>query len=289
VTRFIFTATAGRSGQGYFSSLLNHHVADCVALFEEPRVTPLFPGALGDLERRVRRRFFETHELLGRGKAMIAFQAGDESALDCMAAKRIAWIIRETRGAAVVFDVSKYFVRGLHRATARAIPDLRLVRLVRDPIANMRSFLNRNKDFRLDNNAPDAPRNQLRLDPRVLDKAGLYLWAWCEVYLRTDALAAEFSLSPVVEIRTEHLRDVAIMTGHFAALRLAHTPLAAQTITNDNRSQGYAETRVSLSDIEAFERFRDLLPPAVVDRIPYLASYSPQVIYGSAIVGRKGT
>jgi hypothetical protein len=284
--RFFFTATAGRSGQGYLSALLNAHVPGCVALFEEPRVIPVLPGALGDLERLFRRRFVETHELLGRGKVMTAYQAGDETALDRMAAKRIAWLERRARGAAICFDVSKYFVRGLHRATARAIPDLTLMRLVRDPISNMRSFLNRNKNFRLDNDAPDAPRNALRLDPARLDQAGHYLWAWCEVYLRAEDLAAEFA-RPLVEVRTEELYDGTAMARHLATLGLIHTPLAAQPITNDNRSQGYAETRVGSSDVEAFERFRDFLPAAALDRITYLKSYDPRTIHGMALAAKR--
>jgi hypothetical protein len=289
MTRFIFTATAGRSGQGYLASLLNHHVPDCIALFEEPQVKPALPGALGDLERYFRRRFVETHELLGRGRAMTAFQAGDEVALNHMAAKRIAWLTHRMDGATVCFDISKYFIRGLHRAMARAFPNLVLVRLVRDPVANMRSFLNRNKNFYLDNDGPGAPRNELRLDPERLDKAGLYLWAWCEVYLRADALAAEFSLSPVVEIHTEDLRDAAIMTQHLAAIGLSHTPLLEQRTTNDNPSQGFAETRIHPADIETFERFRDFLPPAMLDRIPYLKTYNPRTAHCSLPPERKST
>lgn len=286
MTRFLFTATAGRSGQGYLTALLNAHVPGCVALFEEPQVNPALPGALGDLERRFRRRFVETHELLGRGRAMTAFQAGDEAALDRMAAARIAWLKRRVRGAPICFDVSKYFVRGLHRATARAIPDFTLMRLVRDPIANMRSFLNRKKDFRLDNDAPDAPRNSLRLDPAQLDTAGHYLWAWCEVYLRAEDLAAEFGKS-IVEIRTEELREEAAMERHLRALGLAHSKLAHRPITNDNRAQGYAETRIGPSDIEAFERFRDLLPKAALDRIAYLKTYDPRATHGAAMAERR--
>ena len=79
------------------------------------------------------------------------------------------------------------------------------VRLLRDPVLNMRSFLNRNKTFYLDNTRPDAPNNRLCLDPADLSRGELYLWAWCETYLRFDALVEEFAIAPAVEIRTEDL------------------------------------------------------------------------------------
>ena len=159
--RLIFTVTAGRSGQASLTELLNLHVPDCLAMFEEPQVRPHLPRALGDLERRFRRRFVETHELLGRGRVLAAFDAGDEVALDGFATQRLRWIDCQAgrRGARIYVDVSKYFARGLHRALLRARPDAGLIRLVRDPLLNMRSFLNRDKNFDLDNNDPGNRNN----------------------------------------------------------------------------------------------------------------------------------
>ncbi len=282
--RYIFTVTAGRSGQASLTDLLRRHVPRCLAYFEEPQIAPFLPGVLGDFERRFRRRFVETHELLGRGRVLAAFDAGDEATLDRYAAARLDWIDRRVarHGARIYADVSKYYARGLHRAIARARPGLGLIRLVRDPVLNMRSFLNRNKDFYLDNNRPDGAHNELRLDPEALSKGELYLWAWCEMYLRFDALVEEFAISPAIEIRTEDLNDPVRMAAHLAALGLEHTPLAAAPPRNTNESQGFRPTTVHAEDVETFERFRDRLPPAILARITYFADYDPRTMLAEA-------
>ena len=104
-----------------------------------------FRGVAGNLENRFRRRFVETDELLGRGKVLTAFEENDQVFLDAIVAKRLKSINAED--SSIYFDVSKYFARGLHKAFARACPGIGLVLLVRDPISNLRSFLNRNKHF----------------------------------------------------------------------------------------------------------------------------------------------
>lgn len=284
MTRYVFTATAGRSGQNYLSALLRRHVPKALVLFEEPQVRPILPRPLDSYERRFRRRFVETHELLGRGKVLDAFVAGDDAALDRMAARRLAWIERRVAHAKaeIYIDVSKYFIRGLHWPIARALPDLALIRLVRDPIRNMRSFLNRNKNIYLDNNRPDAPMNQLQLDPSALSPGELYLWAWCEVYLRAQAMADSGSIAKLVEVRTEELTDLAAMARHLDALGLAHTPLAGGGPLNDNAAQGFGATVVAEEDIATFERFLDRLPSGVTERIAYLRGYDPRCFHRSA-------
>ncbi len=281
MTRYIFTATAGRSGQSYLSDLLRRHIPGALVLFEEPQVRPILPRPLDSYERRFRRRFVETHELLGRGKVLDAFVAGDDAALDHMAAKRLAWIERRIAAARAdtYIDVSKYFIRGLHRPITRALPGATLIRLVRDPIRNMRSFLNRGKNIYLDNNRPDSNANQLRLDPAMLSPGELYLWAWCEVYLRAQSLADEGCISNLVEIRTEELTDLSIMARHLDALGLAHTPLSGGGSMNDNVAQGFGATLVAADDVSTFERFLDRLPAHARQRIGYFRGYEPRRIH----------
>lgn len=276
--RYIFTATAGRSGQASLTHMVAAHVPRSLPLFEEPQVNPVLPHVLGDLERRLRRRFRETHELLGRGDVLRAFAEGDAAALDRHAARRHRWLARSAarRDADVVFDVSKYFARGMHRALARRIPDFALVLLVRDPILNMRSFLNRGKNFYLDNNRPDCPHNALVLETDSLAPGEFYLWAWCEIALRFAALREEFDPAAVT-IRTKDLDDADAMTRHFAALRLDHTPIVVEPPRNTNAALGHGTTVVEAADIEVFERFRDRLPSAALERIAYLNEYDPHV------------
>ena len=77
--QYIFTVTAGRSGQGTLTDLLRRHVPSCYPAFEEPAVYRRLPAVLGNYERRFRRRFVETHELLGRGRVLTAFDRGDDA------------------------------------------------------------------------------------------------------------------------------------------------------------------------------------------------------------------
>jgi hypothetical protein len=277
--RHIFTVTTGRSGQASLSDLFRAHVPDCYVAFEEPSVFPRLPGVLGDLERKFRRRFVETHELLGRGRVLTAFEQGDEGYLDEIVRQRLRMADRRlaAHGASIYIDVSKYFARGLHRAFVRALPDLSLVRLVRDPIRNMRSFLNRDKNFRLDNSLPDAASNCLRLDSTGMQKGELYLWAWCEIYLRFDRLVEEFKVGRAVEIRTEHLTDPTRMEAALSALDLPHRPVAAATPRNTNVELGYAATSVTEDDVALFERFLKRIPADVRRRIAYFATYDPAV------------
>lgn len=283
-TRLYFTVTAGRSGQASLTEFLQKSVPGCLALFEEPQVRTVLPRFLGDLERRVRRRYVETHELLGRGDVLRAFERGDEAALDRFAARRLAWMDDQIsrHDAEICVDVSKYFARGMHRAIARARPDIGIIRLVRDPILNMRSFLARNKDFSLDNVSPDCAFNELQLDVAALSVGELYLWAWCEMNLRYDRLVEEFSLNPAVEIRTEDLNDTSRLADRFSALGLPFGKIEAAPPRNTNVSLGHGETIVRADDIETFERFRDRLPAAVRNRISYFDDYDPRVRFATA-------
>ena len=271
--RYIFTVTAGRSGQGSLTRLLMAHVADCYAAFEEPQAKVRLRGFPGDLERRFRRRFFETHELLGRGRVLAAYQSGDAAYLDRIVARRLEMI--EHLDVSIYVDVSKYFARGLHDAFARAVGDFGLIRLVRDPVLNMRSFLNRNKSFRLDNSAPDAPNNELPLDPGGFEPGEFYLWSWCEMYLRFERLVETYKVERAVEIRTEEINDSGTMARHFSALGLEHTPLTVAPPENTNRMLGHGETLITEADIRTFERFMSRLPATAIDRIGYLHGYDP--------------
>lgn len=274
-TRYIFTATAGRSGQNSLADIARRYIPGCLAQFEEPQIRPLTKQPFARYERLFRRRFIETHELLGRGRVLEAFVTRDDAALARFAQRRLDWIERkiEGAGAQIHFDVSKYFIRGLHRPIARARPGMTLVRLVRDPILNMRSFLNRDKNFYLDNNRPDAAVNQLRLDPANLEKGELFLWAWCECYLRAGALADEFGLNPIVDIATADLNDGPAMTRAFARLGFDIPAIDPGKPLNRNVANGYGATQVSAKDVELFERFRARLPAASLERLKTLHGY----------------
>ena len=273
--RFVFTVTPGRSGQASLAELVSRCCAGVDAAFEEPQVRPVLPGALGAVERHLRRRFLETHELLGRGDVLRAFAAGDEAALERHARRRHGWMLRRAAGKDVFFDVSKYFIRGMHRQLAALAGRPSIVFLVRDPVLNMRSFLNRAKVFRLDNNSPADRANVLRM-PADMDPPGLYLWAWAEGYLRGLRLVAERGLDAPVVIRTPDLVDAGAMSAHLAALALPCARVETRPAINTNRSQGHGATTAMRADAEAFERWRDAVPPALWDELEFMRGYDPR-------------
>jgi hypothetical protein len=278
IERFIFTVATGRCGQASFTEWVNRHVPAAFAAFEEPHARPRLPGALGDLERHFRRRFVETDELLGRGRVLDAFVAHDDAYIERVAAKRIAmaerWCARA--GKSIYVDVSKFFARGLHVGFARRVPKFGLVILLRDPVANMRSFLNRDKNFWKDNPPIDSARNQLRLDTKALGKGELYLWAWCEMYLRYLALRDSGQVTHAVEVPTRELDHPERVAAIFKALDLAHTPLTQVGAKNTNAEAGRGATVVTAEDVRTFERFLNRLPAGVVDRLGFLKSYRPR-------------
>ncbi len=272
--RYFFTVATGRCGQSTLTSLLNAYVDDCYAAFEEPSPVLLFRGIVGALESRFRRRFIETDELLGRGKILTAFESNNQAYIDAVVKKRLKKI--DSREASVNFDVSKFFARGLHKGFARACPGMGLVLLVRDPVLNMRSFLNRKKNFLLDNNSPSARSNLLQLDDNNLSKGELYLWAWCEMYLRYLDLIDTCDIGARTIIRTEDLNDAEQMSRHLDILGLTHEPICPIEPKNTNLGQGKGRTIILEDDIALFQSFLAKVPQNLLNKIEYLSGYSPE-------------
>lgn len=274
---YYFTVVAGRSGQATFSEILRRYVPSCHPAFEEPAPKLLLGGRLGQLEYRFRRRFIETNELLGRGKVLRAFERGDDDYIERIAKRRLEMINRSMQSdrTSIYFDVSKFFARGLHVGFRRLLPQIGLLRLVRDPVANMRSFLNRRKDFRLDNSLPDAASNILRLDSSDMALGELYLWAWCEIYLRFDRMVEEGGVTRWAELRMEHLDDPDRVESAFRQLGLDYLPVKPIQHINTNIKQGFLETRVDKDSIAIFERFITRLSSDWLEKIRYFDGYNP--------------
>ncbi len=273
--RFLFTISPGRSGQESLTRLFEASVVGAFVAFEEPSVRTRLPGRLANWERRFRRRFIETHELLGRGDVLRAFDAGDGEQLEKYAAARLAWIDRQLdrRSASIYIDISKHFLHGLHHPTLAQLKKrgdwpVSMIRLVRDPVANMRSYLNRNKDISLDYGAPDCPFNELRLDTAELSKGERYLHAWCETYLRGDRLIREFDLAPAETIATDDLSDPTAVGALLDRLGLAHGQVPFLPAQNTNVGRGFRPTETDSKDLETFARFMEKVPHSIRDRLP---------------------
>ncbi|MBT5400608.1 hypothetical protein HOL24_08715 [bacterium] len=282
MNRYIFTVTAGRSGQNTLSSLIENHVKCSYVAFEEPRINYLFKGKIANIERRFRRNFIETHELLGRGKVLTSFIDGNVKYIENIAQKKLNIIKKNmiANKSKIYIDVSKYFARGLHIGFQEILPKFSLIHLVRDPISNMCSFLNRNKNFYLDNNSPYAEGNFLRLGPDLMESSDLYLWAWCEMALRYENMKKSEFVDKYIEIHTSRLNDSDYMNQCFNTLDLGHDTIKENNIRlNTNVDSGYKKTEVTKYDVEKFEKFIDKVPKSVIATIPYLQTYNPHSIY----------
>ena len=181
--KFIFTVTTGRSGQATLHKILKKFTLNCHSEFEAPNINPVFPFFLGDIEKKIRRKFIETNELLGRGKVIAAYENNDIEYITKIAKRRLALIEKKMENLQVdyYFDVSKFYIRALYKGFNSILNSISLVFLVRDPLLNMKSFYNRKKNFLLDNSLPSAKSNLLRIDTKGLSKE-FYLWSWAEFF-----------------------------------------------------------------------------------------------------------
>lgn len=283
IETFVFTISPGRSGQGSLAACLSRALTDTFVAFEEPQVRLFLPGFLGHAERRLRRRFIETHELLGRGRVLQAFDRGDEAALRDFARARQDWLDHRMArlGARHYVDVSKHFLHGLHVFALEFLDtETRSIRLVRDPVANMRSYLNRGKTLALDYGPTDSKGNILQLDPDDLAPGEFYLHAWCETYLRGAAFVEDHGLPKPIDLKTESLSSRDDMADFLKRLGLPYREVVALPPQNTNTEGGYGVTRIGKQDIETFLRFRDRLSVEHLTKLPLDPDYEPAVVHG---------
>jgi hypothetical protein len=279
--RYIFTVTTGRSGQETLANLLNHCVDDVHASFEAPVINTIFKGRLANFEHKIRRRCFETHDLLGRGKVLKAYSDNNVSFINAIASKRIKTANNELsdKGKYIYVDVSKYFARGLYVGFCNILPQTSIINLVRDPLMNIKSFVNRKKNFLLDNNLPDDSSNILQLDSSNMQKEELYLWAWCEMYLRFQHMKNKKCVKNHVEILTEKLNDHDYLAKSLKLIDLRYRP-GCQVKTacyNTNLNSGHPSTFITLKDIDIFYKFIEKVPLDLRKKIVYLDNYNPEV------------
>jgi hypothetical protein len=280
--RHVFTISTGRSGQNTLSNILSRNIIDSHVEFEEPKVKYIFKGRLSNIERSIRRRFFETHELLGRGKVLTAYHLGEFDFIDSVAKSRLDRTARlmKKNNKKIHFDVSKFFGRGLHIGYLNLLDHVSLIYLVRDPILNMKSYLNRHKDFFLDNVNPASQSNILRMKDLDPNTGELYLWAWCEMALRYNELKKHKSVDKFVEIKTNDLNDTNALSEVFNVLDLNYDSIILpKERLNTNTSNGFSATKVTKGDIEIFHRFIEKIPADMLDKIDYLGDYNPNSIY----------
>ena len=261
IKNYIFTVTNGRSGQATLNKYLKLYATGCLSAFEEPQIRPIFPKFLNNIERKIRRRYFETHELLGRGNVLLAYQEKKIDYLKQIAQLRLKKIHKKANyaRATVYFDISKFYIRGLHLGFNSLLDNIKLVFLVRDPLLNMKSYINRNKNFYLDNSSPYEKNNLLRLKNNLV-KEELYLWSWCETFLRFKNIAQSKKIKKKLIINTSDLDNPNKIKKVFESLEIKHRNIKSLTKINTNLQEGRPMTKINVNDIKLLKKFMIKIP-----------------------------
>jgi hypothetical protein len=280
--RYVFAVYAGRSGGMQTTHFFNRNVDGCLAINEFPFFQASLPGRLGSWQRHFHRKFIESHELLGRGKFLEAFVSGDDRYLEKITRRRIRMIDKELRknNRTIYFDMNKLFARSIFRGVDLVLPKYSLVYMPRDPLKNMRSYLNRDKDFYLDNNRPEDACNELRLDSSDMVKGELYLWMWTELHLRFQTMCKLPKVEAYSTIRTEQMNDKKAWMQTLDELNLPYSDIRIEPPSNTNTKLGYGATKVTHEDVELFKRFLKRIPADLRKRVDYFDTYDPTLSVG---------
>ena len=151
-------------------------------------------------------------------------------------------------------------MRGLYKGFNQLLKCLSLVFLVRDPLINMKSFLNRNKNFFIDNSSPSAKNNLLKFHLEKFSIAELYLWAWSETFLRFHKIAKSKNVLKSIIFRTEDLDSPDKVTNLLDFLEIKHIKIRKIEKLNTNQDLGLMKTFIIREDINLLESFLDKIP-----------------------------
>ena len=272
INNYIFTVTAGRSGQATLYYILQKYSQCCLSSFEAPSINTKFSGMLGNIERKFRRSFIETNELLGRGKILTAYSESKNEYIEKIVKKRLLKIEKQSSQikADTYFDISKFYARGLHIGFNKILNEYSLVFLVRDPLLNMRSYLNRNKNFLLDNSLPEAKNNILKMNSSDFSRGEFYLWSWTEILLRYNKMSNCKKVKKSLHIKNDDLMDPNKISKILSILNIKHKPIEKIEKKNTNVETGLLPTKLYKNDVLLLKKFISRIPSKHLSDLNYL-------------------
>ena len=274
IKNYIFTVTTGRSGQMTLYDILLKHSYNCLTEFESPTLYKnIFSGKLGILEKKFRRKFIDTNELLGRGKTLKAYENNDIQFINKIVFKKLRNINKKLKktDSSIYFDVSKHFVRSLYLGFDNLLENYSIVLLIRDPMLNMRSFLNRKKNFFLDNSSPQLKSNILVMDTFGWSAGEYYLWSWVETILRFKKISNFQKVKKSLIIKTEDLESGKSIGQFLNKLEVPHKEIDDIKKLNTNISQGHGNTKISSDDCRVLKKFVSRLPSEKINDLGSLS------------------
>ncbi len=290
----IFTATLGRNGSQNLVDVFNRFGVDCFAEHEPPDLPlrqlgfhPFFrrrgwfapSSKITMLGRNWQRRLFAPDELVGRGEALRWVEQGNVARLNDLADRRVRRLQRfARRGWRHYLEAGPYFLRTYGNYLYERIPDLRLVKLTRDPLTNAKSFVNRQKNPWTTSLPPDRHGNILRLnDWQRLTEFQLYLHLWFETELKFADFMDRHPNVPVFHLSTAELSDSERLSALFRFFGIEHRPLGDLRPSNTAGEHGKVATKITAQDVEEYQRFVELIPAPLLQRVDFLRTFVPRV------------
>ena len=275
---YIYTACTGRCGQHSLGDFINRYALNTLVEVEPPQL--LYPNnaPFGNYLRNFQRKWVFTDEMLGRGKALQWYRDGDSDSLMRLSRARLDRVDRLCRKqkSQTYFEISKFFMRTYFIATHEVKPDIGILILKRDPMNNAKSFVNRHKDFRLDNLLPHERNVILQMDGKHFSPYQLYLWQWCELELRTLQFISSRNISRYYELYNSDLNDpvkICDMLDFFSVEHQRFDVMPLLQPINTNIENGFDHTVLTVEDFMDFEEFLDMLPPTFRDQLSSLGEW----------------
>ena len=272
---YIYTACTGRCGQHSLGDFINRFALNTLAEVEPPQL--LYPNnaPFGNYLRNFQRKWIFTDEMLGRGKALQWYRDGDRDSLARLSRLRLDRVERlcTKQKTQTYFEISKFFIRTYFEATQEIKPEIGILLLKRDPMNNAKSFFNRHKDFRLDNQLPHEKNVILQMEGKNLSLYQLYLWQWCEIELRSMRFIKSRKISRYYELYNSDLNDpvqIFNMLDFFAVEHQSRDVMCSPRPVNTNKDNGFDPTVLTTEDFIDFEIFLDMLPIKFRDELSSL-------------------
>lgn len=269
----VFTVCNGRCGSSTLARLINLNCLDTLVEVEPPGLIYPNQWVLGNWLRNVQRRWIVTDEMMGRGSALDWYASNRHAELGKLSARRLERVSRlcERSKSKNYFELSKFFIRTYFEATFCLRPDSGILFLHRDPIYNAKSYVNRRKNFFLDNPSPIKENVHIPLNPDHLSKFQLYLWSWCEGEIRFRRFVEQKNIKKYFTLSNVDLFDhqnFFSMLDFFSIKHLACTQFVNVPPINTNEQAGYGQTKVTQKDVDEFRAFVYMLPKHTLAEMP---------------------
>jgi len=270
---FFFTVCTGRCGQATLVNYINKFSTNTFSEVEPPETFFQGRNIISRILQNIEREFFNTDEMLGRGKFLEFYDKNNLNPIQIECQKKIKRInnILFKKNKINYFEVSKFFIRSYGEELIKINPNMKILYLYRNPIINAKSFLNRKKNFQKDNFLPSFLKTQFNINIESLNEFEKYLWCWIEVKLRMLELKKKYNQIKIYNFKTEDLNKLDKIKNMFDFFNIKYENLSILNPSNTNEEQGRNATVIAKNDLEIFLKFLKKIPEKILSEIPEFA------------------